>query len=64
MCGEDGTQRVIYKLKEEYAKGGLEQKKRKEKERLKKKKNMKSKRTVSITRENPIVVPVLSLQYT
>ena len=63
MCGEDGTQRVVYKLKEEHAKGRIGTKKRKEKERLKKK-NVKSKRTISITREKPIVVPVLGLQYT
>ena len=42
MCGEDGTQRVIYKLKEEHAKRGLEQKKRK-KENLDKKKKKERK---------------------
>ena len=29
MCGEDGTQRGVYKLKEEHAERGSEQKKKK-----------------------------------
>ena len=31
MCGEDGAQREVYKLKEEHEKGGIEEKKEKEK---------------------------------
>ena len=30
VCGEDGTQRVLYKLKEEHAKGRSEHKRKKE----------------------------------
>ena len=40
MCGEDGTQRVVYKLKEEHAEGGSEQK-RKERKHKQKKNNKK-----------------------
>ena len=50
MCGEDGTQKAVYKLKEEHARGGIRTKKeKKEKHRLKKE-NVKRKRTVSITK--------------
>ena len=55
MCGEDGTQRVVYKLKEEHAEGGAEQKRKKKKERktqTKEEEEKKRKRTVSITKEN------------
>ena len=55
MCGEDGTQRVVYKLKEEHARGGIGKKKNKEKEERKprqKKKSEKRKRVVSIIKEN------------
>ena len=31
MCGEDGRQRVVYKLKEEHARRGSEQKRKKKK---------------------------------
>ena len=61
MCGEDGTQRVVYKLKEEHEKGDRNIRERK-KHRLSKK-NVKSKRTVSITRKEPIVVPALPSIY-
>ena len=55
VCGEDGTQRVVYKLKEERAKkkeGRWEQKKKRERKPSKKKKNEKRKRAVLITKEN------------
>ena len=32
MCGEDGTQRGVYKLKEEHEERGSEQKKKREKD--------------------------------
>ena len=53
MCGEDGTQRVVYKLKEECAKkGGSEQKRKKRKTQTKEEEQKERKRTVSITKEN------------
>ena len=41
VCGEDGTQRVVYKLKEKHAKGGLGERKRREKENLAKRRRTK-----------------------
>ena len=29
MCGEDGTQKIVYRLKEEHVRKGLEQKRKK-----------------------------------
>ena len=53
MCGEDGTQRVVYKLKEEHAKrGGSEQKRKERKTQTKEEEQKERKRTVSITKEN------------
>ena len=55
MYGEDGTQRVVYKLKEEHAREGSKQKRKKERTETKKKKKKKCekrKRIVSITKEN------------
>ena len=36
MCGEDGTQRGVYKLKEDHAEGGSRQKEKKERKTQKK----------------------------
>ena len=52
MCGEDGTQRVVYKLKEEHAEGGSEQKRKERKTQTKEEEQKERKRTVSITKEN------------
>ena len=52
MCGEDGTQRVVYKLKEEHAEGGSEQKRKERKTQTKEEEQKERKRTVSITEEN------------
>ena len=54
MYGEDGTQRVVYKLKEEHARrgGNKKKKKKKKREQRQRKKSEKRKRTVSITIEN------------
>ena len=41
MCGEDGTQRGVYKLKEEHAERGSEQKKKKREKHRQKKKSKK-----------------------
>ena len=57
MYGEDGTQRVVYNLKEEHAEEGrirTEKEEKKEKQRLKKK-NVKNKRTVSISTKNRLL---------
>ena len=54
MCGEDGTQRGVYKLKEEHEeRGGSEEKKKREKD-IDKKEESKSrkKRIALITKEN------------
>ena len=53
MYGEDGTQRVVYKLKEEHARGDRNKKRKKRENRDEKgKKSEKRKRNVSITKEN------------
>ena len=52
MCGEDETQRVVYKLKEEHAVGGSEQKSKERKTQTKEEEQKERKRTVSITKEN------------
>ena len=66
MCGEDGTQRVVYKLKEEHAEEGSEDnKKKREKRKAKTEEEKREKRKNCIYfNEKPIVVPALSLQYT
>ena len=46
MCGEDGTQKMVYKLKEEHACGRREQKKKERKHRLKKKNVKKQKNCI------------------
>ena len=52
MCGEDGTQRGVYKLKEEHAKEGGSEEKRKERKRQRKEGEQKErKRTVLMTKE-------------
>ena len=53
MCGEDGTQMVVYKLKEEHAKGDRNKKKKKrKKQNIDNRRTKREKRTVSITKEN------------
>ena len=63
MYGEDGTRKMVYKLKEEHARGDWNKKKKERKYRLKKK-NVKNRRTVLNTQNKTIVVPTLGLQYT
>ena len=46
MSGEDGTQKMVYKLKEEHASGRREQKKKERKHRLKKKNVKKQKNCI------------------
>ena len=50
MCGEDGTQRVVYKLKEEHAKRGDRNIRERKKAQTEKEERKKRKRTVSITK--------------
>ena len=69
MCGEDGTQRVVYKLKEEHAgkghqKDNKKEKKEKRKEKTEDEKREKQKNYIYYKKKKPIVVPALSLQYT
>ena len=53
MCGEDGTQRGVYKLKEEHEVRGSEQKKEREKRhKQKRRKQEQRKRIALITKEN------------
>ena len=52
MCGEDGTQRGVYKLKEEHAEERSEQKRKERKAQTKEEEQKERKRTVSITKEN------------
>ena len=53
MCGEDGTQRGVYKLKEEHEEGGIGTKKeKKEKTQTKEEEQKERKGTVSITKDN------------
>ena len=54
MCGKDGTQRGVYKLKEEHEKGGLRRKKERKKNKKRKverKKGEEKKGFVLVTRE-------------
>ena len=50
VCCEDGTQRVIYKLKEEHAKKGDRNIRERKKAQTEQENVKKSKRTVSITK--------------
>ena len=52
MCGEDGRQRVVYKLKEEHTRRDRNKKGKKRKAQTKEEEQKKRKRTVSITKEN------------
>ena len=53
MCGEDGTQRGVYKLKEEHAEKGIGTEKEKERKAQTKEEEQKErKRTALITKEN------------
>ena len=53
MCGEDGTQRGVYKLKEGMQeKGGSGEKRKERKTQTKEEEQKERKRTISITKEN------------
>ena len=57
MCGEDGTQRGVYKLKEEHGKGGGTEKEEKKQTRTKKDKGEQRK---SIGKKKAFVIPTLN----
>ena len=63
VCGEDGTQKVGYKLREEHAKGGIGTKKEK-KENLDKRRRAKREKELYRLPKKTIVAPALGLQYT
>ena len=53
MCGKDGTQRGVYKLKEEHEERGSKEKKKREKDiNQKRREQEQRKRIVLITKEN------------
>ena len=64
MCGKDGTQRGVYKLKEEHAERGSEQKKKKREKHRQKKKSRKREKELYGSLKRTIVVPTLDLEYT
>ena len=62
MCGEDGIQRGVYKLKEEHAEKGDRNRKRKKREKhRKKKKSKKREKELCGSPKRTIVVPTLDL---
>ena len=62
MCGEDGRQRVVYKLKEEHAKRGGSEQKRKRKKNIDKEKEQKErKQNCTDYQRKTIVVPTFKL---
>ena len=52
VCGEDGTQRVVYKLKEKHAKGDRNKKKERKENLDKRRRAKREKRAVSVIKEN------------
>ena len=64
MCGEDGTQRVVYKLREEHAQREDRNKKRKERKAQTEEGERKKQKNCIDYQKETIVVPALSLQYT
>ena len=64
MCGEDGRQRVVYKLKEEHAKKGDREKEKERKRQTKKKEQKERKKNCIDYQRKTIVVPTLDFQYT
>ena len=58
MCGKDGTQRGVYKLKGEHEKGDWNRKRKKNKRRKQeRRKGEKKKGVVLVTREKTSIVP-------
>ena len=61
MCGMDGTQRGVYKLKEEHEEEGSGQKKRREKDINKKEESKSSEKELHWSLKKTIVVSTLDL---
>ena len=61
MCGEDGTQRRVYKLKEEHEERGSGEKKRSVKDINKKEENKRRKKELYCSLKKTIVVPILDI---
>ena len=62
MCGKDGTQRGVYKLKGEHERGDRNRKRKKNKRRKQeRKKGKKKKGVVLVTREKRSIVPTEKL---
>ena len=57
MCGEDGRQRVVYKLKKEHAKGGIGTKRKKKKNIDKEQEGKERKENCIDYQRKTIVVP-------
>ena len=64
MCGKDGRQRVVYKLKEKHAKGGIEIERKRKKNIDKEKEQKERKQNCTDYQIKTIVVPTLDFQYT
>ena len=64
VCGEDGTERVIYKLKEKHAKKREKKNNKKKKENLDKKRRAKREKELYQLSRKMIVTPALGLRYT
>ena len=58
MCGKDGTQRGVYKLKGEHERGDRNRKRKKKKRRKQERKKGEKKRVVLVTREKRSIVPI------
>ena len=62
MCGKDGTQRGVYKLKGEHERGDQNRKRKKNKRRKQeRRKGEKKKGVVLVTREKTSIVPTKKL---
>ena len=63
MCGEDGTQKMVYKLKEEHVKGGIGNIRERKKAQIVEEEQKKNRRTVSSVKTKTIVAPTRRLVY-
>ena len=63
VCGEDRTQKMVYKLKEEHVKEDRDRRKRK-KAQTEGGEQKKNRKAVLIAKTKTIVAPTLSLLYT
>ena len=61
MCGEDGAQRGVYKLKEEHEEGGSKQKKKREKDINRKEESKSREKELHWSLNKTFVVSTLEL---